>query len=81
MIDGSYLAPSYYEDDMLRDGLQVSFASAHRPLQTYTEALAGAGLLIERLREPAVPEHAIHKPRARRWQRLPLFLHVRALKP
>jgi hypothetical protein len=33
------------------------------------------------LREPAAPEHAITRPRSRRWQRLPIFLHLRALKP
>jgi SAM-dependent methyltransferase len=55
--------------------------SAHRPLQAYTDALSGAGLLIEPLREPAVPTDAISKPRSRRWQRIPLFLHLRALKP
>jgi len=81
VIDGSYLDPSYYADDVVRDGLEITFVSAHRPLQAYTEAIAGAGLLIERLREPAVPERAIAKLRARRWRRLPLFLHVRALKP
>jgi len=80
VVDGSYLHPSYYADNVVRDGLEITFVSAHRPLQAYTEAIAGAGLVIERLREPAVPEHAIARPRARRWQRLPLFLHLRALK-
>jgi len=37
-------------------------------------------IVIEDLREPAVPEHAITLPRAARWRRLPLFLHIRALK-
>ena len=32
------------------------------------------------LREPAVPDHAMRQPRSRRWQRLPLFLHLRAVK-
>lgn len=81
VIEGSYLDPSYYADNVARDGLEITFVSAHRPLEAYAEALTGAGLLIERLREPAVPEQAIAKPRARRWQRLPLFLHMRALKP
>jgi SAM-dependent methyltransferase len=81
VIDGSYLDVSYYADELERGGLAMTFTSAHRPLEAYTEALAGAGLLIERLREPPVPEHALAKPSTRRWQRLPLFLHVRALKP
>lgn len=80
VIRDSYLDCSYYADHLVRDGLEITFTSAHRPLDAYTEALARAGLLIERLREPAVPEHAITKPRSRRWQRLPLFMHLRALK-
>ena len=81
VIEGSYLELSYYADELERDGLAMTFTSAHRPLEAYTEALAGAGFLIERLREPPVPEQAIAQESARRWQRLPLFLHLRALKP
>lgn len=81
VIKGSYLDRSYYADTLVRDGQEVTLVSAHRPLQAYTDALNDAGLLIERLREPPVPEHAATEPRSRRWRRLPLFLHVRALKP
>jgi SAM-dependent methyltransferase len=81
VISGSYLDPSHYVDRFARDGLELELFSAHRPLQAYTEALTGAGFLIERLREPAVPEHGIQNPHSRRWQRLPLFLHLRALNP
>ena len=80
VIDGSYLAVSFYADELERDGLTMTFTSAHRPLESYVEALASSGFLIERLREPAVPEAAIEQPSVRRWQRLPLFLHMRALK-
>ena len=80
-IGGSYLAGAYYADSVARDGLAIDFVSAHRPLHAYTEALADAGLLIERLREPAVPEHAVTRSSSRRWQRIPLFLHLCAVKP
>jgi hypothetical protein len=80
-IDGSYLRPSYYVDRLLHDGLEVELVSAHRPLEAYTEALSRAGFLIERLREPPVPDAGIVQPHSRRWQRLPLFLHLRALLP
>ncbi len=79
-IAGSYLDRSFYADEIARDGLEITFVSAHRPLQTYVEALSEAGFLVERLREPAVPESAISASRGRRWQRIPLFLHLRALK-
>jgi hypothetical protein len=36
--------------------------------------------VVEALREPAVPEEAIASESERRWQRLPLFLHMRASK-
>jgi len=81
VIEDSYLDRSYYADDLARDGLEMTFVSAHRPLQAYTEALAEAGLLIERLREPALPANAVSVPRSLRWQRVPLFLQLRALKP
>ena len=80
-IGGSYLAHSFYADEITRDGLEITFVSAHRPLEAYVEALFVNGLVVERLREPAVPESAISRPRSRRWQRIPLFLHIRALKP
>jgi SAM-dependent methyltransferase len=81
VITESYLDQSYYEDDLARNGLEIKFVSAHRPLQAYTDALSGAGLLIDRLREPAVPTPAVREDRDRRWQRVPLFLHLRAVKP
>jgi SAM-dependent methyltransferase len=80
VINGSYLQESFYEDNLIRDGLEMTFVSAHRPLHAYTDAMNQAGLLIERLNEPAAPEHAVTSPQSRRWQRLPLFLHIRAVK-
>jgi SAM-dependent methyltransferase len=80
IVDGSYLDESYYADHLFRDGLPMTFVSVHRPLATYTEALAEAGFLIERVREPALPERIITSPHQHRWRRIPLFLHVRAVK-
>jgi len=80
VIEGSYLQPSYYADDVAWEGLQMRFVSAHRPLQTYTDALGKAGFLIERLREPPVPDRALRTDRGRRWRRVPIFLHLRAVK-
>ena len=80
VIEGSYLEPSRYVDELAREGLEMTFVSVHRPLQAFTDALADAGLLIERLREVAIPEHAIAYDRSRRWQRVPMFLHLRAVK-
>ena len=70
VISGSYLHPSRNCDTFSRDGLSMTFNGAHRALQDYTEALAGAGFVIERLREPTSSDPA--KP----WIRVPLFLHI-----
>ena len=61
-------------DTCERDGYTMTFHSWHRPLQAYTEALADAGFLIERIREVSDPNPAD------KWHKIPLFLHVRALR-
>jgi SAM-dependent methyltransferase len=80
-IDGSYLDEGPVAGTFTRDGLTMTFAGVHRPLQAYSESLAEAGLLVERLHEIAEPEHAFSSPNSARWRRIPNFLHVRALKP
>lgn len=72
IIQDHYFQVRDYADALERDGLQMTFTSVHWPLQAYAEALEHAGLLIEAIRE--VPGDA-------RWQRLPLFLDLRARKP
>lgn len=80
IIDGSYLERGIYIDELDRDGLTIELVGAHRPLQDYVAACADAGLVVERLREPGVPDEALRSSRDRRWQRLPLFLHIRAVR-
>lgn len=80
VVQGSYLEASRYADEIERDGLEMTFHSEHRPLERYVRALKDAGLLIQALREPRYPEKAIVAESSRRWQRLPLFMHIRALK-
>jgi ubiquinone/menaquinone biosynthesis C-methylase UbiE len=80
VIAGSYLDSSIYRELASRNGLEMTFVGRHVPLETYVEELADAGFVVERLREPAVPEHAVNTERDRRWQRIPLFLHMRATR-
>jgi SAM-dependent methyltransferase len=80
VIEGSYLDESFTDATFERDGLAMRFVSRHAPLQTYVEELAVNGLLVERLREPKVPEAAFNDASGRRWLRVPLFLHLRAVK-
>jgi len=80
VVEGSYLERFRYADNLARDGLEITFVSEHRPIEAYVNALAGAGLLVERLRETDVPDSAAVRPWSRRWRRIPFFLHLRALK-
>jgi SAM-dependent methyltransferase len=70
VIRGSYLEPRRYAETVTSDGMTVTYHGEHRPLQAYTEALTGAGFVIERLREPTDPHPA------RPWHRIPMFLNI-----
>ena len=63
-----------------RGGLTMRFVDLHRPLQDYAGALEEAGFLIERIREIADDEEPPQRESQLRWRRLPLFLHLRAVK-
>jgi SAM-dependent methyltransferase len=81
VITGSYLGRHRFEDTFERDGLTITFSGWRYSLEEYARALEDAGLTIERLREPAAPAAALTaRPGYERWQRLPNFLHVRAVK-
>jgi SAM-dependent methyltransferase len=82
IIRGSYLDTAPTNLTATRGDTHLTFHSEHRPLESYTRALEQAPLLIEALREPRFPDdQAASNPPARRWQRIPMFLHIRALKP
>jgi SAM-dependent methyltransferase len=80
VIAGSYLDLFRYSDHVERDGLAMTFHSDHRPLEAYFRALEETGFLVEAVREPRVPDSALRSERSERWQRVPLFLHVRAVR-
>jgi SAM-dependent methyltransferase len=81
VIDGSYLQARAADWAASRGGVQLTFHSEHRPLQAYSRALEAAGLLIEAIREPAAPDRVVRDNQGyRRWQRIPLFLHMRAVR-
>lgn len=76
VIRKSYFAERQYAEPVERDGLHMTFTSRHRPVEAYFAALESASLLVERLVE--VPDTTA--PPGDRWQRIPLFLHFRAVK-
>ena len=85
-LDSAFTVSSYFEqqrhDDVVeRNGHRVVFSYIHRPLEADARALEAAGFFIEALREPRPPERYLNSdPRARRF-RVPLFVHLRAIKP
>ena len=75
VVEGSYLEGAEYELVSDRNGIVFRFVSRRFPLESYSRALEGAGLVIEALREPPLPGVDLH-----RRTRMPLFLLWRAVK-
>ena len=79
MRDGWDAAPADWVADW--GDVTMTFHSEHRPLEAYSRALEAAGLLIEAIREARAPDAMVAAaPGQRRWQRIPLSLHLRAVK-
>ena len=74
VLERSWFERATLSDTCERDGFTMTFHSEHRPLHDYTDALADAGFLIERIREVGDPDPAD------KWHRVPLFLHLRAVR-
>jgi hypothetical protein len=57
----------------------MTFHSEHRSFETYFEALARAGFVVEALREPVPPDAVLADIQGMsRQHRFPWYLHVRA---
>jgi SAM-dependent methyltransferase len=79
VIPENYMTTWDFTESIERDGLQMTFASIHRPLMEYFAMLEHNGLVVDRLREVGEDEDSVRQaPRRERWARLPLFLHIRA---
>ena len=78
VIEGSYFERTQRELPVERDGLEMTFLDAHRPLEDYFRALEDAGLPVECLREIPDGTDAPVEESFMRWRRVPLFLHLRA---
>lgn len=76
----SYFQTVRYTEELEREGARMIVHDTHRPLGDYFDALAQAGLLVERVVEP-VPDDAYIAavPEVERWCHHPGFLHVRAV--
>lgn len=76
-IRGSYFDERRSADTFERDGLTMTFASVHRPIERVARGILEAGLLIDYVAEP--PDTSLEP--FDRWRRMPLFLHLGAVKP
>jgi hypothetical protein len=82
VIRESYFGRRRFDETFERDGLRVTFHGWCYPLEAYTAALEDAGFVIERLRETRTPDDLLARdPSEVRWQRVPMFLWLRAAKP
>lgn len=75
-IRDSYFEERRSDDAFTRDGLTMTFASRHRPLERVAGAILDAGLLIDHVAELQDTSDPPDTP----WRRLPLFLHLGARK-
>jgi SAM-dependent methyltransferase len=73
IIRESYFDRRRYSDAIERDGLRMTFESRHWTLEDYITAIVDAGFVVDAVREVAEPGNP-------RWSRLPLFLHLRAVR-
>jgi SAM-dependent methyltransferase len=73
VLTENYFDRRRYRDEIERDGLRMTFESVHWTLEDYFDAILGAGLRVQALREIPDPTHP-------RWSRYPLFLHLSAAK-
>jgi SAM-dependent methyltransferase len=77
-IRSHYFESERVEDAVELDGLTMTFRGRTYSLEQYALAFEGAGLRVETMREPRPTAPA---DKYRRWQAVPLFLYLRALKP
>ncbi|WP_298817152.1 class I SAM-dependent methyltransferase [uncultured Roseibium sp.] len=77
VITEPYLERTHFEETMVQDGLEMSFFGWSQPLQNYAAALEQAGFAITSIKEP-VPDPKSTPERLKNWQRLPLFLWLKA---
>jgi ubiquinone/menaquinone biosynthesis C-methylase UbiE len=77
VVTSTYFGRRRFEGVEERDGLTMHFRGWSYALEDYARALERAGFLIEIIREPVPETPTTHLVR---WCRVPLFLHLRAVR-
>ena len=78
LLRDDYFEARRFEETVVRNDITMTFRGWARPMQEYFSALFDAGLVVDLVREP-VP--STREGRLERWHRVPMFLHIRAVKP
>ena len=79
--EAGYFEVARYSETLRAGGAELTVHDTHRPLGAYFDALAAAGLTVERLAEPVPDEaHVADHPEAARWLERPSVLLVRAVR-
>jgi SAM-dependent methyltransferase len=76
VVAGSYFERRRVNETVTKDSLEMTFHGWTYTLEDYARALESTGFVIERVREP-VPSGTTQPTL---WQRVPLFLMIRAVK-
>ena len=75
-VRAPYFDSTRVEDTVEKDGLRMTFRGWTYTLEHYAVALEDAGFAIETIREPRPASDSPYQ----RWQDVPLFMNVRAVK-
>jgi SAM-dependent methyltransferase len=81
VIEESYMETRPVGGRFERNGLSMTFSSKHRPISAYTKALEEGGFTISAMRELTPDDEQLRdRPRIEKRRRIPLYLHVRAVR-
>jgi len=77
VVRGRYFGTRRFEQTIVKNGRSMGFKGWSHSLERYFSALCSAGFVVDALREPPPAPGADDYER---WSRIPMFLHVRAVK-
>jgi SAM-dependent methyltransferase len=77
LLRGRYFGRRPFDETVVRSGITMRFRGWSHALQDYFSALSTAGFVVDLLREPTP---ASESEEYARWNRYPMFLHLRAVK-
>jgi len=76
-LRADYFETRPFDETVTWDDITMRFRGWVRPMQDYLSALFDAGFVVDSINEPTP---TTREGRYERWHRVPMFLHVRAVK-